>query len=332
MKRLVGMATVSGLTMSIGLLGFADGASAAPAARPPAPPGAANAAAPAKAAPPAKPAGAKPATPGRSSNAAAAKGQAKAAAGRNVPAAAAARSNRPGSANRATGQARAARVHALNAAAAAQRDAAAPAAADAAAPVAAAAEPGGGQTKVLLCHATSSDTNPYSLIEVASPAAVNAHLGHGDIAPVGGTCPVPIVPPAVGATVAICHRTGVEGTPFSLLDVNATDLPAHVAHGDVATVGGVCPGAVVLPTIITQPTAGPVPAVRVAAITEATPARVEQQLLSTRVRAAENTGALPVTGVEVGSLVVVGLAMLVVGGRLVRSGRLRRASASTATA
>lgn len=329
MKRLVGMATVSGLTMSLGLLGFADGASAAPAARPPAPPGAANA--PAKAAQPAKPATGKPATPGRTPNAAAAKGQAKAATVRNVPAAAAARSNRPGSANRATGQARAARVHALNAAAAAQRDVAAREAA-AAAPVAAAAEPGGGQPKVLLCHVTSSDTSPYSLIEVATPAAVNAHLGHGDIAAVNGACPTAIVPPAAGATVAICHRTGVEGTPFSLIDVNATDLPAHIAHGDVATVGGVCPGAVVLPASFTQPTARPVAEVRAAAISEATPARVEQQLLSTRVRAAENRGALPATGVEVGSLVVVGLAMLVVGGRLVRSGRLRRASASTATA
>lgn len=327
MKRLVGMATMGGLTMSLGLLGLADGAAAAPAARPPAPPGAANAAAPARAARPAKPAAA---TPGRTPNAAAAKGQAQAAAVRNVPAAAAARSNRPGSANRATGQARAARVQALNAAAAAQHDAAAREAA-AAAPVAAAAEPGGGQDKVLLCHVTSSDTEPFTLIEVASPAAVNAHLSHGDIAAVNGACPEPVVPPAADATVAICHRTGVEGTPFSLIDVNATDLPGHIAHGDVATVGGVCPGAVVLPASFTQPTAGPA-GVRAAAITEATPARVEQQLLSTRVRIAENKGALPVTGVEVGSLVAVGLAMLVVGGRLVRSGRLRRDSASTATA
>jgi hypothetical protein len=324
MKRSIGMATVGGLTMSLGFLAFPEAAAAAPPAPPPGRP--ANLPAPAATRPtPAATA------PGRTQSPAPARGQARAAAVRNVPAAAAARSNRPGSANRATGQARAARVQSLNQAAAAEREVATAAAAAAAAPAATPDDQGGGQGKVILCHATDSETNPYTPIEVATPAAVNAHLGHGDIASVGGDCPVAIVVPPAGESVTICVRTGIEGTPFALATVTAEQLPGHLAQGAVATVGGACPGAVVLPVGFTSPVA---PAGRVlqASVTEATPARVEQQLLSSRVQVAENRGALPVTGVEVGSMVIVGLAMLVVGGRLVRSGRLRSAStASTAS-
>jgi LPXTG-motif cell wall-anchored protein len=51
-----------------------------------------------------------------------------------------------------------------------------------------------GQEKVVICHATGSETNPWESIEVATPALV-AHDGHGDLipAPVDG-CPIPVVP------------------------------------------------------------------------------------------------------------------------------------------
>lgn len=333
---MLGMATVSGLTMSLGLLAFPDVASAAPEGRHAAPQAAAaKPAQPGRAAQPA----ANRTSPGKAPKAAAAKGQTRAAAVRNVPAAAAARSNRPGSPHRATGQVRAARVHALNAAAAAQRQPAGEAAP--VAPVAPASSHQQAQPKVLLCHVTASETTPFSLIEVAAPAAVNAHLAHGDFAAVGGACPEPIVPPPPGETVTICHRTGVQGTPFALLTLNATDLPAHLAHGDVATVGGVCPGAVVLPQVLTPVVTPVVTPVRTAgvlpaAVSESTPTLIEQQLLAGKVKAVENRGALPVTGIDAGSTVLVGLAMLVVGGCLVRTARLRSArnasTASTATA
>ena len=315
MKRLIGMATVSGLTMSLGLLAAPGMATAAPGP-PPGP----------QARTPAPPAPGRPATaPGPAARAAA--GQARAGAVRATPAAAAARSNRPGSAARATGQVRASQARAQRSTAAQRTAAVTTAAAPADAP--GNADPG--QDKVLLCHVTASDTSPFSLIEVAAPAAVNAHLEHGDVAAVNGVCPGPITPPPPGETVTICHRTGVEGTPFALLPVTGTDLAGHLAHGDVAPVGGVCPGAVVLPEVLTPVV--PVPRVVPVSVTQSAPARVEQRLVATEVRAASHGGALPVTGAEVGPLVVAGLAMVVAGGTLARSGRRRRtATASTATA
>jgi len=53
------------------------------------------------------------------------------------------------------------------------------------------------QQKTVICHATSSESNPWVQIEVANPS-LKAHAKHGDLipAPVEG-CPVPAVVPPV---------------------------------------------------------------------------------------------------------------------------------------
>ena len=55
--------------------------------------------------------------------------------------------------------------------------------------------------KTTICHATSSETNPWVLIEVPEPS-LDAHEGHSDLipAPVDG-CPVPAVVPPVDVPV-----------------------------------------------------------------------------------------------------------------------------------
>ncbi len=185
---------------------------------------------------------------------------------------------------------------------------------------------------MLLCHVTSSGTSPYSVIEVASPAAVNAHLGHGDVATVNGECPGPVVPPAPGGTVTICHRTGTSGAPFELLAVGAVDLAAHLAHGDVGTVGGVCPGAVVLSAMFSQnPVVVPVRQLRAEVLGESFESEVRAQLVSAPVQArtTDRGGSLARTGVESGPLVLIALLLLLVGARLVHSGNRRSAASVT---
>lgn len=51
-----------------------------------------------------------------------------------------------------------------------------------------------GQPRVMICHATGSDSNPWVSIEIAA-SALSAHDGHGDLipAPAGG-CPTPVAP------------------------------------------------------------------------------------------------------------------------------------------
>ena len=49
---------------------------------------------------------------------------------------------------------------------------------------------GNGQDKTIVCHLTSSQTNPYEEIEVANPSVLEAHLEHGDwIVDANNPCP-----------------------------------------------------------------------------------------------------------------------------------------------
>ena len=97
--------------------------------------------------------------------------------------------------------------------------------------------------KITICHATSSENNPYNEITVS----VNGLNGHGDHAddiipaPDSG-CPTSLLV-IVDDQITICHDTGVETDPYDEIDVNVNGLDGHVTHeGDIipAPVSG-CP-------------------------------------------------------------------------------------------
>jgi len=97
--------------------------------------------------------------------------------------------------------------------------------------------------KITICHATSSETNPYNEITV-SANGLNGHGKHTDDiipAPVGG-CPTT---PAVikDAKITICHATSSKTNPYNKITVSVNGLNGHDKHaGDIipAPAGG-CP-------------------------------------------------------------------------------------------
>ena len=88
--------------------------------------------------------------------------------------------------------------------------------------------------KITICHATSSETNPYNEITVS----VNGLNGHGDHAddiipaPESGCPTSPLV--IVDDQITICHDTGNETDPYDEITVNVNGLDGHVTHeGDI---------------------------------------------------------------------------------------------------
>ncbi len=99
--------------------------------------------------------------------------------------------------------------------------------------------------RITICHATSSDTDPYNEITV-SVNGLNGHGKHeGDIipAPVGG-CPT--TNPGTSNSndkITICHATGSKKNPYNEITVSVNGLNGHDKHdGDIipAPAGG-CP-------------------------------------------------------------------------------------------
>lgn len=102
-----------------------------------------------------------------------------------------------------------------------------------------------GQPKVVICHATGSDSNPWVSIEVAAPALA-AHDGHGDLipAPVGG-CPTPVVPPVdvpVDPPVDPPIDPPVEVPVDVCLNIigNQSEIPVGMEAGPAAESGPTC--------------------------------------------------------------------------------------------
>jgi hypothetical protein len=105
---------------------------------------------------------------------------------------------------------------------------------------------GGGQDKTRICHHTSSDTNPFVLIEVANPS-LDAHRRHGDIipAPGSGECPAEQqqaqqqqqqdgdaraagTPPAPGGPSAGIAPAAAPGTPGHPAPAALAETPGEV--------------------------------------------------------------------------------------------------------
>jgi hypothetical protein len=82
---------------------------------------------------------------------------------------------------------------------------------------------------ITICHATSSETNPYEEITV-SVNGLNGHGDHeGDVVPMPAEgCPVaaPIVTDV--DEIAVCHATGDVANPYEVVMVTSADLDAYV--------------------------------------------------------------------------------------------------------
>jgi hypothetical protein len=97
--------------------------------------------------------------------------------------------------------------------------------------------------KITICHATSSETNPYNEITV-SVNGLNGHGKHeGDIipAPEGGCPTSPLV--ISDGKITICHATNSEKNPYNEITVSVNGLNGHSKHeGDIIPAPeGSCP-------------------------------------------------------------------------------------------
>jgi hypothetical protein len=95
--------------------------------------------------------------------------------------------------------------------------------------------------KITICHATSSETNPYEEITI-SVNGLNGHGTHeGDIIPVPDEgCPTT---PFSGDKITICHATGSDKNPYNEITVSVNGLNGHGKHdGDIIPMpAGGCP-------------------------------------------------------------------------------------------
>ncbi len=84
--------------------------------------------------------------------------------------------------------------------------------------------------KVSICHATSSEKNPYREFNV-SVNGLNGHVKHeGDIFPtIEGDCPDTVLD-IVDNKITICHATGSEKNPYVSITVSVNGLNGHGKH------------------------------------------------------------------------------------------------------
>lgn len=84
---------------------------------------------------------------------------------------------------------------------------------------------------ITICHATSSETNPYEEITV-SASGLNGHGDHeGDVIPKPAEgCPIVPVETATATDdeIAVCHVTGDAGNPYEVVMVESAELDAYM--------------------------------------------------------------------------------------------------------
>lgn len=86
--------------------------------------------------------------------------------------------------------------------------------------------------KITICHATTSESNPYNEISVRVNG-LNGHETHDDDiipSPAGG-CPTSSLEIEDGK-INICHATDSETNPYNEISVSVNGLNGHVSHGD----------------------------------------------------------------------------------------------------
>lgn len=97
--------------------------------------------------------------------------------------------------------------------------------------------------EITICHATSSETNPYSEITV-SVNGLNGHAQHeGDVFPISEEEGCPASPALTSGKITICHATSSKKNPYNEITISVNGLSGHNKHqGDIipAPAGG-CP-------------------------------------------------------------------------------------------
>ena len=97
---------------------------------------------------------------------------------------------------------------------------------------------GAAAEKVTICHATSSEKNPYVQITVNAKSVDgqgrNDHTSHeGDIIPAPAQgCPDQGSPGNNENKVDVCHVTGSETNPVVMISIPEAAVQAHIDHGD----------------------------------------------------------------------------------------------------
>lgn len=97
--------------------------------------------------------------------------------------------------------------------------------------------------KITICHATSSEANPYNEIKI-SVNGLNGHGKHaGDIIPVPeGGCPASLAGIKDGK-ITICHATSSKKNSFNEITISVNGLNGHSNHQDdiIPAPEGGCP-------------------------------------------------------------------------------------------